>query len=102
MYSNKTVENVNKRSSAIPGMYDITKVYDTETNTVNRTSKHSTKAPDKDEMSMMDDLRELKPFQIIPGRQHMHFCTTPKSLLNNFDGANFANWFTNHKSKFTP
>ena len=101
MHSRKTVPNIHNRSSALAGMNDISNVFDRETE-VARTGTHTAKEADIDELSIMDDLHDLKPFNIIPGRKHNHFQGVPKSLLNMLDGAKFAQWFKNHKSSFKP
>lgn len=100
MYSKKTVPNIYHRSSALAGMHDISNVYDIETEVVKRTSGHTTRSSDIDELCIMDDLHELKPFTIISGRKHNHFPAVSKSLLNVLDGAKFAQWFASHKSLF--
>ena len=62
MHSRITVQNIHNRSSALAGMNDISNVFDRETEVARRTGTHTAKEADIDELSIMDDLCDLKPF----------------------------------------
>ena len=102
MYSNKTVSNIEARSSALPGLSSIAKNFDKTASTVVRAKKHQRKDASQDELSMMDDLRRLRPFCHQEGRRHHEFPNVPKSQVKNFDGMKFNSWFEKHKNGFIP
>ncbi len=98
MYSNKTTSNIEKRSAAIGGIQRIGANFDEQTGVVTRSSKHSTKPVDGDEMLMMDDLRKLRPFSKKPGRSHTHFQNIVPSMVKLFDSEKFCAWVHKHKN----
>ncbi len=97
MYANKTHSNIEKRSSAIAGIQRIGANFDEQSQVVARTSKHSTRGVALDEMTIMDDLRRLRPFNKVPGRCHRHFKDIVPSMVQLFDAQKFRAWVYQHK-----
>ena len=73
MFSNETETNVKKRSSAIAWIADVCDRYDPVSNVIVRTHKHSEKSAHGDELILLESLRNIRPFQKTPGRQHTCF-----------------------------
>lgn len=63
MFSNKTKDNISKRTKSLSEIQIISDVYNLESNVIKRSKHHKNKDADSDEAIIMEDLRKLKPFQ---------------------------------------
>ena len=86
MFSNKTPEFIESKSSALLGIQSISNNFDNTCETVVRSKKHQTKESCEDELNMMDDLRNVKPFHHQEGRSYESFKSFPRSQIKKLDG----------------
>ena len=99
MYSNKTTDNIYTQSAALPGITEIADHFDNELDTVQRTSRHSRLSTEDEELHMIKDMRQVRPFQHIEGRHYSHFRTIPRSKLDSVDGYLLNAWINKHKNR---
>jgi len=92
MVSNKTESNITRKTGALGGIYNIAAHYDNITPVVNRTKKHSQPSDTTDEVTMINDLREIKPFTVKNDRCHSTFPRVEKSLLTGLNYDHFHKW----------
>ena len=100
MFSNETETNVKKRSSAIAWIADVCDRYDSVSNVIVRTHKHSDKSAHGDELILLESLRNIRPFQKTPGRQHTCFPNITASLTDSLNTQYYHEWITTRKEKF--
>lgn len=92
MCSNQTEQNVTRKTGALAGLHAIGLNYDNETDVNVHTQKHSTVSSLGDELSMIEDLRKIKPFHQIPSRYHVAYPDMGKSVFENLDVSFFHSW----------
>ena len=104
MYSNKSNENIAIKSAAMPGLAEIGEEFDKECDVVHRSKAHSTRNVEIDELRMIRDLGNVKPFQYQPGRkfESTKLGNMVPSIMKLFDGSNFQKWFDMKKTIFRP
>lgn len=100
MFSNKTEKNITSRTSALAALDDISENYDQCSNVLIRAKKHSDADSKKDEMDIISDLRQIRPFKFISGRCHNAFPNTNMSISKHLDPTLFHEWILNQKVKF--
>ena len=100
MFSNKSESNIENRTAALPGIHTIAKNFDTQAGTVIRAKKHKQKESTEDELTIMDDLHNVKPFQHTEGRAYQQFNHIPKSFLQKIGNCSLQNWFESNKLSF--
>ena len=100
MFSNKTEKNITVRTSALPALNDISENYDQCSNVLVRAKKHSDADSKKDEMEIINDLRQIRPFQFTAGRSHDAFQNISMSISRQLDPTLFHNWISEQKVKF--
>jgi hypothetical protein len=83
MGSNVTDKSLVKRSSAFFGMEEISNNFDKKTGVVQRAHKHKKLSSFEDEKQIIRDLRQIKPFMEVCGRQSESLKNVPKILLRN-------------------
>ena len=97
MFSNKTEDNIFRRTAAIPSISAVARNFDSQAGTIIRAKKHAEKSSMDDEQSMMDDLHVIKPFNHTENREYMQFRNIPKSQVQNLDGSKVEQWFESNK-----
>ena len=102
MFSNKSMDNIFSKSSALPGLHNIAANFDDAADVIVRTKRHNPKDIDKDEMQIMDDLRRVKPFKYQPGRtyQHRQFAGMEITSAKLMPELKLRNWFDKHKKAY--
>ena len=98
MLSNKTESNIERKTAALGSLFNITTHYDDITSVVTRTSSHSKPSEVGDEISMLEDLRQIHPFKHSDNRSHDTFKNIQLSLLAALDRNNLFKWLM-HRSK---
>ncbi|XP_062575477.1 uncharacterized protein LOC134237384 [Saccostrea cucullata] len=101
MFSNKTERNVRNRSSAISSIREIAEHYDEISGVVERSKRHSDKSAVGDELSILNELREVRPFSFEEGRQHEQFSDIQASSSTNINVTNYHRWIENKKLQFS-
>lgn len=99
MGPNKTDKAIIRASKASAGVASITQAFDTSSKLHNESKAHSKKSSFKDEMSVMSDLRKLRPFQEIPGRSHNAFQNMEKSITHGLNYEELLLWLARHKNQ---
>ena len=98
MTSNKNEKTVMKRSCAIPGLRMIGRNYDKMSQVVIRAKKHSKRDSTPDELSMLNDLRQVRPFRYSADRAFKAFPKCPTSVLQYMKCRAFHEWLIKHKN----
>ena len=101
MGANKTVKAINLASRASVGIQDITTNYDQVSSISTQSSRHTTRSSKEDEVNMIKDLRQLRPFRKIPGRNHASFLGIAKSPLSDLDMDEYNHWVHKHVRQLT-
>ena len=96
MEANKTVKAINLASRASVGIQDITTNYDKVSSISTQSSRHTTRGSKEDEVNMIKDLRQLRPFQKIPGRNRASFPGIAESPLFDLDMDEYNRWVHKH------
>ena len=100
MFSNKTPENITNKTRAMAGLSEVATNLDNTSHVIVHQRKHSTACSRADEISMMEDLRMVKPFVENAGRAHDGFNRIAKSGLQSLDLAKYKNWIKDKLYKF--
>ena len=70
--NNKSADSILAKSSALPGLHIIADNFDADVDVVVRSKRHNPKDIDRDEIQLMDDQRQIRPFDNHPGRAYKH------------------------------
>ena len=100
MYSNRTDANIAKRSLSFAGMSDVAENYDKVSGVIVRSKKHTTQASYGDELSMIEDLRQIRPFRYTRHRYHEGFERIECSCLESLRVGHYYQWLENKLYKF--
>ncbi len=87
MASNKSEKNISNRSRALSGTN-----YDRTTQVLVRSKKHKVAPAREDELAMVTDLHQLRPFQFHAGRCHSAFENISGSMLSEADFPALQRW----------
>jgi hypothetical protein len=98
--SNKTQQNITNKTRAIGGISEIACNFDGATNVLIRSKKHSVHSAREDELVIIGDLRNVRPFQHIDGRAHTSFPHHKPSVVANVDAAKFNEWLDQKSYEF--
>jgi hypothetical protein len=71
MHSGKTDRNVDRHSAGLSGISDVSKQYDSVSKTIVRCTTHKRQSSDFDELEIISDLRSVRPFSFVMGRQNI-------------------------------
>jgi hypothetical protein len=96
--SNKTPEIIMKRSKALAGMDTISYQYDTNTNVILRSRRHKLKSAKDDEIKMLQDIIEIRPFHCLQGRCFEFFKGLVSPLMFSINDENYKVWVDYHQS----
>ena len=92
MYSNKSEQNITNKTRSLSCVQSITDNYDISTGVKVRAKKHAHGNFNDDELLMISDLHELKPFVCEPGRAHHSFQNIPHSVMEFLDIDKLHSW----------
>ena len=99
MGANKTLNNISKVCQVVSGIKIISDNYD-ENLLIHKTStRHTTRSFKKDEVSMIEELITLNPFEYHCNRQIESFPDIRRSPLLYLDFREFRNWIQKHKTQ---
>jgi hypothetical protein len=99
MGPNKTVKAMTRASKAAAGIQQIVKRLNSESDIKRVSQVHSHKSSTEDELLMVKDLQEIKPFMRMPGRHHAHFDQMQVSPSSGVDMKSFFKWLEKHKKQ---
>ena len=102
MYSNKTNDNIYNQSAALAGVNEIVTHLDGEINTLVRYKQHKYKLDLEQEMKLISDFREIKPFVYVEGRKFDAFPNMSMSPKLSIDSFKLNSWFREHKKDQRP
>ena len=102
MYSNRSEACMQKRSTAIHCVDAIASTYDEESDVKPRSKKNKRASSEEDELILLQVLHQIKPFSFVANRFYRGFKNIEPSMMSNFDGHSFADWFHQKKRSFTP
>ena len=100
MMSNKTEENISNRTRAISGIREISENFDRQCSVIIRSKRRSDKGSQGNELVLLNDLRRLRPFNKVPGRQHLAFPNITASVVDALNIPHFHNWVDTRKFYF--
>ena len=101
MYSYKTKGNLERRLSALPGIHRIAENFDRTAGVTIRSKRHAKKDAAGDELTMIHDLNNIRPFQHVPGRRLRSLDNIPICMTRLLDVIAFRRWFEKHRNNFT-
>lgn len=99
MGANKTQKAVLRATSSVGGVQCICHSYDKSSNVTPNSTAHSRKTAVGDELFMVQDLKNLRPFKAIPGRCHATFSEIKNSPILSIDWPAFHQWLDKHKKR---
>ncbi|KAJ7380627.1 hypothetical protein OS493_006962 [Desmophyllum pertusum] len=97
MGPNKTDNAIDKSSRASGGEDKIGENFDVQIHRATQTSSHSHRSTDADESIVMENLRVVKPFAIVPNRMHDSFPDILPDPLVSLDQTELDKWLARHK-----
>ena len=74
--------------------------FDNQAGTIVRANQRKQKESTEDQLTIMDDLRNVKPFKHIEGRVYQQFHHIPKSFLQKIGNCSLQNWFESNELSF--
>ena len=96
MGANKTEKAIERASKAAGGVKKIVEAFEKQVAIHRRSSQHSHRSSDRDEMMILEDLRSLRPFHQVSGRKFDSFEGISHSPTS-FDEEKFVAWIKKHK-----
>jgi hypothetical protein len=93
----KTDKAIDRASRAVCGIQHIVENLNMQTSYRPTTGSHTHKASVPDELKILKDLRELRPFLIQPGRAHSSFPSISTNPLATLNTGEFKTWLLRHK-----
>ena len=100
MSSNATEQTIEKRSSAFVGLQRISEVYDESTITIIHAKKHKVPSSLDDEKLIVKDLRNVRPFHMVPGRGLENVQTVSKTPVLKLKMEEFDSWIRAYQINF--
>lgn len=97
MGANKTTNAIERASRAAGGVRHIVENFDKNVSLGTQSSAHTHRSSEADEAIILDDLRQLKPFKLSPGRKHDSFSDINSDNLNSLNDDDFNKWLSKHK-----
>ena len=81
-------------------MDEISKNFDKETSSIKRSQKHKRLSSIEDEKKIIKELRVVRPFIRIPGRQTESLKKQPRNPITKLNMEDFIKWIEKYKLKF--
>ena len=100
MGANKTMNAISQIAQAIGGIKEICENYDHLAGIAPESSHHTRRSAEEDELQMINDIADLKPFDHFDGRAHASFPDIKRSPLQYLDIVSFHKWLDDLKRKF--
>ena len=97
MGTNKTNKAIDRASRAVGGIQHIIENLNAQGSKQPTCGSHSHKASVPDELKILKDLRELRPFLTQPGRAHSSFSSISVHPLAALNTKEFETWLLRHK-----
>ena len=97
MGPNKTDNAIDRSSRASGGERHTVQNFDHQVGKTSPSSTHSHKSSEIDERIVLNDLRDLKPFDSIPNRKHDSFQDISADPLATLDQVDLDKWLKKHK-----
>ena len=97
MGPNKTDNAIDRSSRASGGERHTVQNFDHQVGKTSPSSTHSHKSSEIDERIVLNDLRDLKPFDSIPNRTHDSFQDISADPLATLDQVDLDKWLKKHK-----
>ena len=97
MGANKTTNAIKRASRAAGGVRHIVENFDNNASLAVQSSGHTHRSSESDEEIVMADLRDLKPFELSPGRRHNSFPGINPDNLSSLQRDDFSKWLSGHK-----
>ena len=99
MGANKTKLAVHRASKAAGGQRQIVENFDEQTGVSPQSSSHTHRSSDRDEQVILQDLRRLRPFKIVPSRMHPSFPDCVTHPIEKVDFVELHAWLKDHMQK---
>lgn len=101
MGANKTPKAIIRASKSAAGVQQIVTRFDANAHIHSQSNSHTTCSSDEDESIIINDLRKLRPFHIVPQRSHASFSDIEVSPLVGIDMLNFFAWLEKQKKNIS-
>ncbi len=98
MGANKTDNAIGRASKASGGVKEIVEAFEKQTRMHCKSSSHSHKSSAGDEKVIMEDLRSLRPFKQVNGREFESFKGISHNPASPLDENEFVSWINRHKN----
>ena len=98
MGANKTDNAIGRASKASGGVKEIVEAFEKQTRMHRKSSLHSHKSSAGDEKIIMEDLRSLRPFKQVDGREFESFKDISHNPASPLDENEFVSWINRHKN----
>lgn len=92
MQSNKSQTNIERKTGALAAINQVMEKYDESTETLIRSKKHTHTSALADELSMVEDLRTVRPFQHQAGRSYPQFDHIKPTLIHEESMMHLRQW----------
>jgi hypothetical protein len=96
MGANKSEQAISRASKACGGVKKIVESYEEHVNIHRKSSSHSHKSALNDETVILGDLRDLRPFKNVIGREFESFQDISANPTKKFDSDKFQTWIKRH------
>lgn len=100
MHSNKTEKNITTRTRALAGIKDIGGNYDQATEVIVRAKRHTVPTAQADELAIVEDLRQIRPFERRGGRTHESFPNISRSMVERLEVPRILHWVQTRTYRF--
>jgi hypothetical protein len=100
MHSGQTVNNIEVHSKALSGLQNIVANFDDKANTTCARTAHKHVCDTADVHYVVNDLMNMKCFQVKPGRAHKTFPAISFNLINEINGSKLHEWLRNRKQYY--
>ena len=97
MGANKSEKATERASKAVGGIRKSMQNFDAQVTIHAKSSAHSHKSSSSDEVKILKDLHDLKPFTCKSNRKHNSFPDMSSNPLNDLDDNKFKEWLKRHK-----
>jgi hypothetical protein len=97
MGPHKTPETIRVRTGAMSSLSNITENYTSATGCYIRRGQHKIPSAHGDEVFMLNDLRSVQPFKMVPGRTLSKFKLDSKSMKSKANHAEVTSWINSKK-----
>ena len=97
MGANKTEKAIGRASKASGGVSKVVEAFESQVRMTRKSSSHTHKSSTADEVSILHDLRTLRPFKIEDDRNFESFVGISHNPTHSLDKIKFSEWIERHK-----